>query len=89
MMHKLFIKIHDRYTQSEGLRNLVKNPQQRNELLGSAFYMKLSAGITTVILAITAVYFIKQGDKLTLYLVALSGTKFIFQTAYVIDFYLI
>jgi PST family polysaccharide transporter len=33
--------------------NLAKDPEQRDELLGSAFYMKLWAGVTTVILAIT------------------------------------
>jgi PST family polysaccharide transporter len=71
------------------VRNLVKDPEQRDELLSSAFYMKLWAEITTVIFTITAVYFIKQGDKRTLYLVALSSIGFIFQSVYVIDSYLL
>jgi polysaccharide transporter, PST family len=69
------------------VRDIVQYPSRRDELLGSAFYLKLTAGIATLFLTVVVIYFIKSGDQLTLSLVALSSVGFVFQSLNVIDSY--
>jgi PST family polysaccharide transporter len=69
------------------VRDIVKYPSRRDEILGSAFYLKLIAGIATLLLTVSVIYFIKSNERLTLYLVALSSVGFVFQSFNVIDFY--
>jgi|WetSurMetagenome_2_1015567.scaffolds.fasta_scaffold00026_72 polysaccharide transporter, PST family len=69
------------------IRDIVKEPSRRDELLGSAFWMKLMAAVLTCLLTVTIIQFLKRGDRLALYLVALSSIGFIFQSTNVIDFY--
>lgn len=69
------------------VRELVKHPEQQNELLSSAFGLKLIGGVLALLTAIGTISFARSGDSLTLWLVAISATGFIFQSANVIDFY--
>ena len=69
------------------VRDIVRDPVSRDRILGSAFYLKLFAGIGTLVLTLLAVIFIKPGDRLMLCLVALTSLGFIFASVNVIDFY--
>lgn len=69
------------------IRELVKNPERQNVLLGTAFVLKLVGAIVAFILALVAISFVRSGETLTLWLVALSAAGFIFQSFNVIDFY--
>jgi PST family polysaccharide transporter len=69
------------------VRELVKNPERQNELLGSAFALKLIGGAITLLIALLAISLVRSGETLTLWLVGLSAAGFIFQSVNVIDFY--
>ena len=69
------------------VRELVKNPERQNELLGSAFALKLIGGAVTLLIALFAISLVRSGETLTLWLVGLSAAGFIFQSVNVIDFY--
>jgi len=69
------------------VRELVKNPERQNELLGSAFVLKLIGGAITLLIALLAISLVRSGETLTLWLVGLSAAGFIFQSVNVIDFY--
>jgi len=69
------------------VRELVKNPERQNELLGSAFALKLIGGAVTLLIALIAISLVRSGETLTLWLVGLSAAGFIFQSVNVIDFY--
>ncbi|MBF0547343.1 MAG: flippase [Candidatus Riflebacteria bacterium] len=69
------------------IRELVKFPEKQDEFLGSAFWLKLFGGVITLILTIVAIWFVRKGDMMTLWLVAISAASFIFQSLNVIDFY--
>lgn len=69
------------------VRELVKTPDRKNVLLGSAFALKFIGAAVVLILATLAISFIRDGEKLTLWLVGLSAIGFIFQSVNVVDFY--
>lgn len=69
------------------VRELVKTPERQNELMGSAFALKLAGGVATLLLAVGAMALVRPGERLTLLLVALSAAGFIFQSMNVVDFY--
>ena len=69
------------------VRELVKNPQQRDTLLGSAFVLKLVGGIGALLVTIVAISLVRSGDSLTMWLVGISAAGFIFQSLNVIDLY--
>ena len=69
------------------IRELVKYPGRQNELLGSAFVLKLFGGVLTLLIAIVAISLVRSGEANTLWLVGISAAGFIFQSVNVIDFY--
>lgn len=69
------------------VRELVKNPERQNELLGTAFVLKIVGALIALILVMVAITFIRYGETLTLLLVAITAAGFIFQSLNVIDFY--
>lgn len=69
------------------VRELVKNPERQHEILGSAFALKLIGGAIALSTTIFAISLVRNGETLTLYLVGLSATGFIFQSMNIIDFY--
>jgi len=69
------------------IRELVKNPERQNELLGSAFVLKLIGGMFTLLSTVIAIALMRSGETLTLWLVGLSAAGFIFQSVNVIDLY--
>ncbi|MFZ2957706.1 MAG: flippase [Candidatus Ozemobacteraceae bacterium] len=69
------------------IRELVRCPDRQNELLGTAFWLKLFGGLFTLCVTVLAISFVRKGETLALWLVALSAGSFIFQSFGVIDFY--
>ncbi len=62
------------------IRELVKFPERRDLLLGSAFVIKLTGAFLTLLIAGILVSFLRPGDKLILLLTILSAANFIFQS---------
>ncbi len=69
------------------IKELVKHPIKKDEILGSAFFMQLGAGFFAFILNILLISIIKSGDYIILYLVTLSSLGFLFKSINVIDLY--
>jgi O-antigen/teichoic acid export membrane protein len=69
------------------IRELAKRPERKNELLGSAFILKLCGGVAAFSGAVACTWSMKRGDSLTIWLVGLAAGGFLFQPLNVIDFY--
>jgi PST family polysaccharide transporter len=69
------------------IRELVKRPESQNELLGTAFTLKLFAGILALIFSLMVILLMWGNDAIRLWLVGLSSAGFILQSVNVIDFY--
>jgi PST family polysaccharide transporter len=69
------------------VRQLVKKPAQENELMGTAFALKLIGSAITLLICLIAIAITHDGDALTLWLVGLSAAGFIFQSVNIVDFY--
>lgn len=62
------------------IRELVKFPQRRDVLLGSAFVLKLIGASFTLLAVTVLVSVLRPGDKLILLLTVLSAAGFLFQS---------
>lgn len=68
------------------IRNLVNNQNQRNQILGSAFFLKFIGSILVLLLiTISTTFFLDSDNTSTLILIIASAT--VFQSFNVIDFY--
>ncbi len=62
------------------VRNLVREPTQKNEILGTTFILKLIGGITTVILATGTIVLLRPSDILMQWLVGITAAILVFQS---------
>lgn len=69
------------------VRELIKTPERETEILGTAFWLKLLAGILTFLGTLIAIFQVRNGDILTLWLVGLYSGGYIFQSLNVISYY--
>lgn len=69
------------------IRELVKRPESRNVILGSAFLLKQIGGALALTLALWAIIFTHGDEKLTLWLVGISAVGYLFQSINVVDYY--
>jgi polysaccharide transporter, PST family len=69
------------------IRNLVRNPSSRDEVLGTACLLKMVGGFLTLGLALTAISFFRPQDPLARWLVGILGARMVFQAFDVIDFW--
>lgn len=69
------------------IRELVINPDCQKQLLGSAFALKLIGGLIALLLSVTTIIIMQDGEPLTLWLVGISAAGFIFQSVNVIEFH--
>ena len=67
------------------VRDIVREPAQTNEIIGTAFYLKLFGGIIAVTSALIIINSIRPHDILTLTLVGIIVAGMIFQSFDVID----
>lgn len=66
-------------------RELIKHPEKRNEILGSAFFIKITSGIATIAIIVLAATFIVQDDISKILIYILSST-FVFNSLNIINF---
>ena len=69
------------------VRELVRKPDSSDEILGSAFTLRVFGGVATVAVSIAAVFLMRRNDPLSLALVAIVAAGTIFQSFDVIDFW--
>jgi O-antigen/teichoic acid export membrane protein len=69
------------------VRNIVRDASCRDEVLGSALTLKLTGGLVTFLLSLATIFFIRPGEDLTHWLVAIIATGTIFQAFDTIDFW--
>jgi PST family polysaccharide transporter len=69
------------------VRNILRNPSMIDETLGTAFVLKLIAGLFTSCLAVGLVFLIRPTDNLTRWLVGITGLGLIFQAFDTIDYW--
>jgi len=67
------------------IRELVKSPENRDQILGSAFALKLIAGLFAFGFVMISITIIRPGDPVTLWVVGLSAAGLVCQSLNVID----
>ena len=69
------------------IRDLVKEPDSRNEILGTAFILKLIGGILTLFLTVMITIYMRPGDNLSQLLIGIVAVGTIFRAFDTIDFW--
>ncbi len=69
------------------VRELIREPERRNEILGTAFVLKLMGGVVLFLLTVGSITWFWQGDALVVWLVGIIAVGTIFQVFDVIDFW--
>ncbi|MEO1591961.1 MAG: flippase [Cyanobacteria bacterium J06632_22] len=69
------------------MRDLVLEPGQKSEILGTAFAMKLIGGLIAISLACGSIYLLRPGDMVSLGLVTVLSASLLVQEFYVIEFW--
>lgn len=69
------------------VRNIVREPTRRDEILGSAFALKSFAAVVTIACAIATIFLLRPEDRLTQTLVIISILGTLLQPFGVIDFW--
>jgi len=69
------------------VRDVVMQPDAPDEIVGTAFLLKLGGGVGTLLLALGAMYLLHPHDKLGLWLVGIVAGATVFRAFEVIDFW--
>jgi len=69
------------------VRELVKQPERRDEIIGTALSMMLISGFIFCLASICSIYFIRPDDHLSLLLVSILSVPFLFKAFKVIALY--
>ena len=69
------------------VRELVGKPECANEILGTAFMLKLTGSGATLLAAVTAINLLRPTDSLTRWIVAIVAVGIVFQSFDTIDFW--
>ncbi len=67
------------------IRNIVSNPEQKKELLGSAFFLKILGSILVLLLSTTIMYFLEPSNTTLLIFVFIIAIGYLFKSFDVID----
>jgi polysaccharide transporter, PST family len=67
------------------VRSIVRDPENRAQILGTAFWLKLVGGVGCLLLAFGSISIFRQDDQLTIWLVAILASVGIFQSFDTID----
>ncbi|MFM6325618.1 MAG: flippase, partial [Microcystis panniformis] len=67
------------------VRSIVREPEKRAEILGTAFWLKLFGGVAALLLAVSSIIVVRHDDQLTISLVAILSSVGIFQAFDTID----
>ncbi|MEH2146000.1 flippase [Nostoc sp.] len=67
------------------VRHIVRQSSNKEEILGTTFWLKLLGGIASVLLAISTMFFLGEHETLKIWLVAILGMAGIFRAADTIE----
>lgn len=67
------------------VRDLVQHPEERTQLLVSAFALKLSGGLTAFLMALATVFLLRPTDAVSHWLVGIVSFSMVFQSAEVVE----
>lgn len=67
------------------VREIVRDRSSREEILGTAFFMKLSGGVATLVFSLAGISILRPADHLALWLVAITAFGTVFQAVDVVD----
>ena len=67
------------------IRDIVKEPAAKEEILGTAFWLRFFGGVFVVIMSIAAIFFLRPGDVLARWLVTIVAVSTIFESSGVVD----
>jgi polysaccharide transporter, PST family len=69
------------------VRELAHSPEKRDEILGSAFVLKVFAALISLATVMGVIFILRRGETLIVWVVAISAGQFLFQSLNVIDLY--
>ena len=69
------------------IRSIVREPQLKDEILGTTFWLKLCGAIVCLLLTVGSIFVLRQDDQLTVGLVAILATAGILHAFDTIDFW--
>ena len=69
------------------VRDIVRDPGGKDEILGTAFFMRLVSGAVTFIAAAGSIFFLRPDDALTQWLVVIIAVGSVFQAFFIIEFW--
>ncbi len=69
------------------IRELVREPEARPEILGTAFVLQTLSSLVTLLLTVAAVFLVRPGDPLTQLAVVIVAAGMLFRVANVLDFW--
>ena len=69
------------------IRSIVREPELKDEILGTTFWLKLGGAIVCLLLTVGSIFVLRQDDQLTVGLVAILATAGILQAFDGIDFW--
>jgi PST family polysaccharide transporter len=67
------------------IRSIVREPEKRSQILGTAFCLKFFGGVVALVLAVSCIMLVRRDDQLTISLVAILSSVGIFQAFDTID----
>ncbi|WP_017295970.1 flippase [Geminocystis herdmanii] len=81
----LFISISTLGLPSLVVRTITENPEDKDTILGTTFWLQIGGGIASLIISVLTIFLLKPDDYLTIYLVAILGSMGIFRAFETID----
>lgn len=69
------------------VRNLVRNPARKEEILGTTFYLKLASGLAVFVLTVAGIILVRPADPLVHWMVGIISFGAVFQAFDCIDFW--
>ncbi|MFC2149571.1 flippase [Candidatus Auribacterota bacterium] len=69
------------------IRDIVRDPDAKNELLGTAFALRLIAGVVTFLCVCALILIFRKGDSAVIWMVCIIAFGYIFQSFDTIDYY--
>lgn len=72
-------------TEAVVIRELVENPSEKNEIIGTAFFLRVICGCSAALLAILVVFLIPSENQNIRLFVSISSSVFLFKSFAIID----
>ncbi len=69
------------------VREIVRDPASKSEILGTVFVLRLAGGVATLVFALVSAPFLRSTDALTRWLVAIIAAGTVFQAFDTIDYW--